>query len=411
MDFNFYLPKVNLLFGKGVSLKISEEIKKLGNKALLVTGRNSMEQLGFTQKITDHLKNHLVEVTLFDKITPNPTTELVNKGAKVALKNNCNVIIALGGGSTIDAAKAIAIVAGHSKAPNQSDVTSDGSGEQHFHPIWAFSQSQSTPKPITEQTLPVVAITSSSGSGSHVTRFSVITNPELKHKVGIYSKYIFPKLSVVDLEILMNMPPALTAECGVDVLTHCLEGLVSKSCNPITEEMALQGLELISNHLIEAHRDGDNLRSRGGMALADTYAGLVITTSRVVLPHAMSHPISAFYPNISHGSTLAALTPHIMQFNIEHGDNTTLQKYCLASGAMGRRTFGSNKYEAMKSVEAVKELFEKIGMNKGLQELGVDPGNINNMVKSAVETGQGPIKANPVEVKEHDIARLYKLAL
>ncbi|MDD5454225.1 MAG: iron-containing alcohol dehydrogenase [Candidatus Ratteibacteria bacterium] len=406
MDFNFYLPKVNLLFGKGVSVKISEEIKKLGDqparqgingRALLVTGKTSMEQSGFTQKITSHLKNHLIEVTLFNKITPNPTSELVDEGAKVALKNNCNIIIGLGGGSAMDAAKAIAIVAGHSK--------------DQFQPIWDFSQSQAAPKAITSQTLPIIAITSSSGTGSHVTRFSVITNPNLNHKVGIYSEYIFPKLSVVDLEILTYMPPALTAESGVDVLTHCLEGLVSKSCNPITEEMALQGIELVFNYLTDAFRNGENLKSREGMALADTYAGFVITTSRVILPHAMSHPISAFYPNISHGAALAALTPHIMQFNIEKGDNTTLQKYCLASGAMGRRTFGANKYEAMKSVEAVKELLEKIGMNKGLQELGVDPADIGDMVKNAIETGQGPINSNPAEVKESDIARIYKLAM
>jgi len=404
MEFNFYLPKVNLIFGKGVSFKMSDEVKKLGSKAMLVTGRNSMEQLGFTQKITRHFKDDGMEVTLFNKITPNPTSDSVNEGAKVALEKKCDVIVGLGGGSAIDAAKAIAIVAGHSSTQNQNKF---GSGQS----IWDFSQSQSSPKPITEKTLPIVAITSSSGTGSHVTRFSVITNPELNHKVGIYSEHIFPKLSVVDLDIIKNMPPALTAESGVDVLTHCLEGLVSKAGNPITEEMALQGIELVFNYLTDAFRNGENLRSRGGMALADTYAGFVITTSRVVLPHAMSHPISAYYPNISHGAALAALTPHIMQFNIEHGDNTTLQKYCLASGAMGRRTFGTNKYEAMKSVEAVKELLEKIGMNKGLQELGIDPANINNMVKSTIETGQGPITSNPVEVIENDIARIYKQAL
>ncbi|MBU0533641.1 MAG: iron-containing alcohol dehydrogenase [Candidatus Omnitrophica bacterium] len=408
MDFNFELPKVNLLFGKGVSVKISEEVKKLGDNVLLVTGRNSMDQLGFTQKIIDHLKNHVIKVTVFNKITPNPTTELVDEGAKVALENKCNVIIGLGGGSSIDAAKAIAIVAGHSSTLNR---TCSGSGQGEFQSIWAFSPSQSTPLPITSKTLPIVAITSSSGTGSHVTRFSVITNLELKQKMGIYSQHIFPKLSVVDLEILTNMPPALTAECGVDVLTHCLEGLVSKNCNPITEEMALKGIELVFNYLTDTYRNGDNIRSRGAMALADTYAGFVITTSRVVLPHAMSHPISAYYPNISHGAALAALTPHIMQFNIENGDNTTLQKYCLASGAMGKRAFGTNKYEAMKSVEAVKELLKKIGMDKGLQELGVDPGSINNMVKSAMVTGQGPIESNPVEVKENDIVRIYKLSL
>ncbi len=397
MAFNFNLPKVNLVFGQSVLGNIAEEIKKLGNNALLVTGRNSMEQLGFLKKITEHLQNSAVKVTVFNKSTPNPTTELVDEGAKIALEKKSNVIIGLGGGSSMDAAKAIAIVAGHS--------------QEQFHPIWEFSQSNDSPQPITSKTLPIVAITSSSGTGSHVTRFSVITNLELKQKVGIYSEHIFPKLSVVDLEILTNMPPALTAECGVDVLTHCLEGLVSKQNNPITEDMALKGIELVFSHLTEAYRDGDSLRSREGMALADTYAGLVITTSRVILPHAMSHPISAYYPNISHGAALAALTPPIMQFNIDNGNNTVWQKYCLAASAMGKRAFGANKQEASKSIEAVKELFAKIGMNKGLKELGVDAGRINEMVQSAMKTGQGPIESNPVEVREHDIARIYKLAL
>ena len=421
MNFNFYLPKVNLHFGKGILGNIAEEVKKFGDNALLVTGKNSMEQLGFLKKITEHLQNSAVKVTLFNKITPNPTTELVDEGAKVALEHKCNMIIGLGGGSSIDAAKAIAIVAGHSQAPNRDF---SGSGQENFHSIWEFSptspkttvgvlrtQSNDSPQPITAKTLPIVAITSSSGTGTHVTKFSVITNPQLKQKVGIYSEHIFPKLSVVDLEILTNMPPALTAECGVDVLTHCLEGLVSKTCNPITEDMALKGIELVFSHLTEAFRDGDNLKAREGMAWADTYAGLVITTSRVILPHAMSHPISAYYPNISHGAALAALTLPIMQFNIDNGDYSVLQKYCFAAKVMGKKPYGTNKQEAMKSVEAIEELLEKIGMDKGLKELGVEPGRINEMAQSAMKTGQGPIAANPVEVREHDIARIYKLAL
>jgi alcohol dehydrogenase class IV len=397
MDFNFYLPKVNLLFGKEILENIGEEVKKLGDNALLVTGEKSMAKSGFLKKTINILKNSDIKVTHFGKVTPNPTTELVDEGAKIALENECNVIVGLGGGSSIDAAKAIAVSVGHS--------------QEEFHSIWEFASSQNSPQPITPKTLPIVAITSSSGTGSHVSRFSVITNPSLGQKLGIPSEYIFPKLSVVDLEILKNMPPALTAECGVDVLTHCLEGLVSKQCNPITEELALRGIELVFHHLTEAFRNGDNLRSREGMALADTYAGIVITTSRVVLPHAMSHPVSAYYPNISHGTALAALTPPIMQFNIENGDDTVLQKYCLVGSAMGKKIHGINKQEAMKSIEAVKELFLRIGMDRGLKELEVEPRKINDMVENTLKTGQGPLKANPVDIREKDIARIYKLAL
>jgi len=397
MVFNFFLPQINLFFGRGALENIGEEAKKLGRSALLVTGKSSMARLGFLDETIDYLQKAGIDVTHFDKVIPNPTTELVDEGAKLALENDCNLVVALGGGSSIDVAKTIAVVVGHST--------------EEFHSIWEFSPSHDSPKAITSKTLPIIAVTSTSGTGSHLSRFSVITNPWLKEKVGIRSEYIFPKVSIVDVNILKGMPPALTAECGVDVLTHCLEGLISKQSNPMSEELALKGIELVFDHLPKAYRDGDNLKSREGMALADTYAGLVITTSRVTLTHALSHPISAYYPDISHGAALAALTPAGMEFNIAGGDENTLQKFCLAAGAMGKKVYGTSEEEAMKSVEGVRELLSKIDMDMSLMDLGVEPKRIREIVNSAFKSCKGPLLANPVEVNERDLTRVLKASV
>jgi len=326
MNFKFYLPKTNLHFGKGILKNLGEEVRKYGQKALLVTGKTSMEKLGILGQALDSLQEANIKTIHFGQVIPNPTTKIVDKGAKIALEKGCQVIIGLGGGSSIDAAKAIAIVAGHSK--------------KSFQPLWTFSPASPNPQSITSETLPTIAITSTSGTGSHTSRFAVITNPETKEKCGLGSEYIFPQLSLVDLDILKHTPPLLTAVCGVDVLAHCFEGLVSKQGNSISEELALESIALIFNHLPLAYRDSENLRSREGMALADTYAGWILTTSRVILPHAMSHPVSAYYPKISHGAALAALLPPLMEFIINRCDENTFRNIVWQPGLWGKKWKG-----------------------------------------------------------------------
>jgi len=396
-SFRYYLPTTDLLFGKGTLDNVGSEAKRFGKKALVVTGKRSMEKLGFLQRAFDSLKKEGVDFVHFGQVEPNPTVRIVNRGGKKAVDEGCDVIIGLGGGSAMDTAKNIAIVAGHFEGGEIS--------------IWDFAGVHDNPRPITEKVLPVIAITSTSGTGSHVSRFAVATNEEAKEKTGIMSSYICPKLSIVDLDILLPLPPSLTAQTGFDVMAHVLECFTSRQANPITDLYCFKAMEIVFQYLPRAYKNGDDMEAREFMALADTYAGWALNTSRPILPHALSHPVSAFYPEIAHGAALAALTPEIMRFNIEKGDEVTVKKYCQIAKAAGREVISFNKDDALRSVDAVRELLDSIDLNVGLKSLGVREESLEGMVKSTLSSMTGPIGANPVPVDKEDILNLYKKSM
>jgi len=397
MVFNYLLPYTNLIFGEGSLKSLGSETKKMGKSALLVTGRSSMEKLGFLDQALRLLKKEDIEVFHYNKVLPNPTVEIVDEGARLALEKNCQVIIGMGGGSAMDTAKAIAVVAGHSK--------------ERILSIWEFSPALENPLPITEAALPVVAITSTSGTGSHVTRYAVVSNPETSEKPGFASEYMYPRLSIVDLNIVKTMPPELTARTGFDTLAHVLEAFISRKSNPITDLYCLKAIELVTKYLPLAYQRQDDMEARYSMALADTYGGWAITAATAALPHAMSHPISGYYPDIDHGVALAAISATIMEFNIENGDQKTIQKYCQIAKAMGKQVKEYSKKEAKKSIEALKELCDKIGLTVSLGKLGVDRNKIPEMTKGVFRTMRRGVENNPVPVTESDVESLYNKSL
>ncbi len=396
-SFRYSLPATDLIFGKGSLEYLGTELRKIGKKALLVTGKKSMKRLGFLKKSCDSLEKAGLEVVHYGEVVPNPTVEVVDKGTERAIDNGCDVVVGLGGGSAIDTAKNIAIATGHFEGEKIS--------------IWEFAGVHDKPRQITSKSLPVVAIASTSGSGSHVSRFAVVTNQKTREKTGIMSPFICPKLSIVDIDILSCMPPSLTAETGFDALTHLMECFVSKKANPITDFTCLKAVKLIFDYLPQAYNRGDDMEAREAMALADTFAGWALVTSRPVLPHALSHPLSAFYPEISHGIALGALTPGIMQFNIDRGDEQVVSKYCQIARMGGEKVTSCSKKEALKSVKAVQELLEKIELDITLKDLGVKEDSFEDMIESAFTTMKGPIEANPVPVTREDILNLYSKSM
>ncbi|MEA3485672.1 MAG: iron-containing alcohol dehydrogenase, partial [Candidatus Aerophobetes bacterium] len=234
---------------------------------------------------------------------------------------------------------------------------------------------------------------------------------QTRQKIGIASPLICPRVSIVDIDILSCMPPFLTARTGFDVMAHVTECFVSRKTNPITDSYCLKAMELVFNYLPRAYSNGNDLEAREAMALADTYGGWALVTSRPVLPHALSHPISAFYPEIEHGVALAALTPEVMRFNIKKGDEETVSKYCQIAKAGGIKVDSFKKKEALKSVKAIKELLKKIKLDITLKDLGVEKDKFEGMVESAFATMKGPIEANPVPVDREDILNLYSKSM
>ena len=396
-SFRYSLPATDLVFGKGSLQCLGTEVRKIGKKALLVTGKKSMKRLGFLKKSCDSLEKGGLKVVHYGEVMPNPTVDIVDQGVKKAIEGVCDVVVGLGGGSAIDTAKSIAIAAGHFKGEKVS--------------IWEFAGVHDKPHQITSKSLPVVAITSTSGSGSHVSRFAVVTNQKTRQKTGIMSPFICPRLSIVDIDILSCMPPSLTSKTGFDALTHVMECFVSKKANPITDFTCLKAMKLIFDYLPGAYNKGDDMEAREAMALADTFAGWALVTSRPILPHALSHPVSAFYPEIDHGIALGALTPGIMRLNIEAGDEQTVSKYCEIARMGGEKVVSCNRKEALKSVKVVQELLEKIELNITLKDLGVKEDSFEGMVESAFTTMKGPIEANPVPVTREDILNLYSKSM
>ncbi|MBU2100588.1 iron-containing alcohol dehydrogenase [Candidatus Micrarchaeota archaeon] len=387
--------QVNLQFGRGSLNKTGEEIKAYGDNALIVPAKNSMKRLGFLDKLIEILESEKINSTVFEKVEQNPTVEEVDEGIKLARDNNCNLIIGIGGGSSIDTAKGIAIGATHFN----EDIST----------IWDFvTIDEKRGAQITNKILPTVAITSTSGTGSHVTPYSVITNKKTHEKPGIYSPYIVPTLSIVDINIVSSMPKELTAVTGFDALCHAMESFVAIGEHPISDLYALKSVELISENLDKAYNNGDDINARTNMALADTLAGLAISTSRSVLPHSMAHSISGHYPMVQHGMALACITLQVMKFNLESNDSKiTVEKYAKIAELFGKK--GTDKKElALKSIEAILEIQEKIGIQKTLSDLPIDKGKIEIMTNDAFRIMKSGIERNPRKAEKSDVIKIYE---
>ncbi len=389
-DFLFTLPETNLFFGSGTLLQLGTRAKRHGTKALLVTGKSSMKRLGFLDVAKKSLEDAGIDVVLFEGVEPNPSCQTIDEGTEIGLKNECDMVVAIGGGSAIDAAKVMAVGIGH------NDVNA-----------WQYVLCT---KETTDKTLPIIAIPSTSGTGSHVTWYTVVTNRDTDEKSAYSSKFIYPKESIVDLDIVAQMPKKVTAETGFDALAHVMEAYISNQQNPITDLLSMRAIKLIGKNLVHAYESGDE-EARHAMALADTYAGICITTSRTIMVHGIGNTVSGVYPNITHGQALACLTPPIMRFNIVNGDENTVARYCDIAEALGEEITKTDKQNALKSVDAVIDLLKKIDLSKGFKEFGVDDAGIEKMTDFSLEHGRGAISCNPVEPTREDIIKIYKEAL
>ncbi len=396
MEFTANLPEISLSMGRGAISRAGEICSKYGEIALIVTGKRSMKKLGFLKKLKMSLKSEGIRHAVYSEVPANPTVESVGRAVELAKKNKADMVIALGGGSPMDAAKAIAVGASHLKK-----------GES----IWEFVHTDRKKTRIpTSKTLPVIAITSTSGTGSHATPFSVLTNRKTGEKAVIRSKHIFPKESIYDLDVVSKMPKKLTAETGFDVLAHLMESYVSKKANPISEALCEKGIRLVGKWLPKAYKCRSK-SAREGMACADTLAGMAISLTGCVAPHSLSHPISGHFPSISHGEALAIISPYLMEWNIISGNNQTVEKYCKIANLLCEKTGIPSKKEAMKSVDAVRKLNKKIGMTRKLSDLGIGGEDIHAFVSDTWECMHGGIVQNPAKLGKRKIFEIYEKAL
>ena len=376
MNFNYYLP-VNVIFGCGKSAQAGEITKPYGTKALIVTGRSSAKKSGLYDKVNDSLKAAGIDSVLFDKVAQNPLTTTAIEGAEFAKANDCDVVVAIGGGSIMDCAKAIAFL-----AVNDGDIND-----------YIFNRK------VSDKALPLVLIPTTCGTGSEGNGFAVLTNPENGDKKSLRSNAVIAKASIVDPECMMTMPKRVLASVGFDALCHSMEAYTSKIAQPFTDALALYAIELISDCLVDLYNGSDDSKKWEELTIASTIGGMVINQAGVTLAHGMEHPASGL-KDIVHGHGLAALTPSIIDASWKGNE----EKFARISRLLGGT-------DAADCADQVRALLEKIGMDVTLSDLGLSPEDIPWMAENCMKVSAASVANNPVVFTQEEIAEIYQKAM
>lgn len=376
MNFTYNLP-VNLLFGIGKSHEIGREVKKYGDKVLIVTGRNSTKKSGLLYKVIDLLNSENISYEIFDRVTQNPLSSTVYEGVDLAIKSKCNVVLGLGGGSIMDAAKSIAFC-----------VKNPGNIEDYIFGIKKGNEA-----------LPIVLVPTTCGTGSEGNSFSVITNTETKDKKSLRDNLIIAKSSIIDPELMMTMPKSVLASVGFDALAHNMEAYLSKITNPLVEIQAIYGMKLIADNLPKIYSGSNNLDAWEAVTLGSTLGGMVIGVAGVTAPHGMEHPASGLR-DIVHGKGLAALTPIIVEKSWE----SDISKYETISKILGGKG-------AKDCRQAMEEFLDKIDLKVKLGDLGVTIDDIEWMTENCFKVSKASIVNHSREFTRDEIKKIYEEAI
>ena len=374
--FKYFLP-VNIEFGSGKVAKAGELTKPYGKKALIVTGHSSAKKSGLYDKVKDSLKAEGIDAVLFDKVAQNPLTTTAAEGAAFAKDNGCDVVVAIGGGSIMDCAKAIAFL-----AVNDGDVSD-----------YIFGKKAS------DTALPIILIPTTCGTGSEGNGIAVLTNPDNGDKKSLRCNAIVAKVSIVDPECMMTMPKHVLASVGFDALCHNMEAYTSKIAQPFTDALSLYAVDLIAHNLVDVYKGTGSKDSWEKITLASTIGGMVINTTGVTLAHGMEHPASGL-KDIVHGKGLAALTPTIIEASYQGAP----EKFAKLA-----KLFGGEKAEDLAGI--VCELLEDIELTCTLSDLGIEEKDIPWMAENCMKVSAHSIANNPVVFSQEEIAEIYKKAL
>jgi len=381
--YQFKAPAV-IVNGPGAAKEVGSFAKSLGKKALLVTDTH-LEKIGLLQEIKKSLELAGVAYAIYDQVVTEPTMEYTAEGLKVFKEVQADFLIAVGGGSPIDAAKGISALA------TNPGKMSDFAG----------------PNKIPRPGAPLIAIPTTAGTGSEVTQFTIITDTTRDVKMLIASPHVMPRVALVDPLLTLQMPQEITAATGLDALTHAIEAYVSVKAQPLTDTLALQAIRVISGNLRPAWSNGDNLEARTNMMIGSLQAGLAFSNSSVALVHGMARPIGAYF-HVPHGISNAALLPTVIQFSILGNP----RRYADIAEAMGEVTEGLSLLDgAYLAAQAVQRLNTDLKIPP-LKDLGVEEKKFKSVVEqmAADAIASGSPGNNPRKATKEEIVELYKKA-
>ncbi len=381
MKFCLNIP-TRLIFGAGELNKLST-LPLPGKKALIViSSGTSMKRYGYLDRLQAQLAKAGIDSVTFDKILPNPIVAHVNEGAERCVAEQCDFVIGMGGGSSIDSAKAIAIVAAN--GGTFWDYVHCGTGGC---------------KPVS-RALPIVAIPTTAGTGTEVDLWGVVTNETTQEKVGFGSPHIYPALAIVDPELMLTVPPLLTAYQGFDAFFHAAEGYIGKAHTPISDLYALEATRLLYKYLPVAVNDGKNLWGRIKVAWASTLAGMVESTSSCIGQHALEHAMSAYYPELPHGAGLIALShTYFKTFK-----NDSMKRYMKMTEKMTQ----AKSARPSDFLDALERMKRQCGVDDiKLSQWGIQPSDFERFADNAIATGQAMLDLDPRFLNRHEIIDLY----
>lgn len=385
MNFNFYNP-TNLIFGAGKLEELSNQPLPGKKALLLISSGNSVKKYGTLERVQKQLEKAKTEYTVCNNIHENPSKEVVMEAADTAKKNGCDFILALGGGAVLDSAVAVAAM-----ATNPGDLwnyVNGGTGKG---------------QPLVNAALPIVTIATSSGTGSEINCWGVISNHQTNEKIGFGDPSIVPVLSIVDPELMRTVPPKYTAYQGFDALFHNTEVMMSKGVNVMSEALALSAIERIAKYLPKAVADGNDLEARENVAYGSTVAGMTMQLTSTTAQHSMEHAMSAYHHDLPHGAGLIMISKEFAQFFIDkHACDEQFVKMARVMGI-------PNADKPQNFMDALIKLQEACGVaDLKMSDYGIERSECMTLAINARETMGGLFLANPCPMSDEECADIFE---
>lgn len=380
-SFSFSVPQ-NIIVEKGGLAKLPEVAKELGGtKAFIISGPH-LNKMGIVGKCIEALEAKGIKATVYTDTEGNPSVETVEKATESFKESDSDFIIALGGGSPMDVAKAVGVVAKY----GGSITDYEGGGK------------------VPGDIIPLIAVPTTAGTGSEVTAFSVITDHSRNYKLTVFSYKLIPAYAILDANLLTTAPPSVAAACGIDAMVHALEAYISTAASPFSEAMSEKALELIGKNIRRYVANRGDIDAAENMLVGSLFAGIAFSWARLGNVHAMSHPVSAFF-NVPHGVANAILLPTIVEYNAlaDTGKYYKIYRY-IAKAPVQEEVF-----EPDMLVKEIKALNKELNIPASLSEAGVTADKIGAMSEDAMKSGN--ILVNPRSSTIKDIEMLYNKAL
>ncbi|NPU84825.1 MAG: iron-containing alcohol dehydrogenase [Syntrophaceae bacterium] len=379
-----YTGAKKIVFGTGSFRSLADHIRELGGARPLIVLDHALAEAGFRKTVKDLLDKSGLRYSLFDGVEPEPALERADEGAKAALKGKCDLVVGIGGGSSMDVAKAVAALAGNKgKAVDYLGLNKvPGPG------------------------LPTIMVPTTAGTGSEVTFTAVFVRKNLKKKEGMNSPYLYPEVALLDPELTLSLPAQATASTGIDALCHAIESYTSINASPMSETISLEAVGLIAENLRTCVHNGSDLEARERMLLGSLYAGLGLANAGVTAVHSLSYPLGGAW-GIPHGMANTLMLPAVMAYNLPGA----IEKFAVLAEVMGQEVEGvSMRDAATLALDAVELLIEDCGLAMTLEEFGIAEKDLPALADVALTVAR-PLANNPRKVTREDAIDIYRDAL